>query len=63
MSATREVICQRINAYEEAIIINERFGTADEKTIQILKAELATLRKQLAVVNEALNEGAQILKG
>jgi hypothetical protein len=63
MSATREVLCQRINAYEEAILINERCGTADDKTIQILKTELATLRKQLAVVNQSLNEGTQILKG
>lgn len=63
MSATREVICQRINAYEEALLINERCGITDGTTIQILKTELAILRKQLDVVNQALNEGTQILKG
>lgn len=63
MSATREVLCQRINAYEEALLINERCSIKDDTTIQILKTELVMLRKQLDIVNQSLNEGTQILKG
>lgn len=60
MSATREILCERIRAHEEALELAERDGS---KTVDLLRSELLTLRLQLDAVNNALTEGKQILKG
>jgi len=59
MSATREILCEKIGVYEAAILRAEQEGTSTE----FLREELANLKRQLASVNQTLNEGKSVLKG
>jgi hypothetical protein len=59
MSATREILCEKISVYEAAILKAEQEGTSTE----FLRQELDNLRAQLVTVNKTLNEGRTILKG
>lgn len=59
MSATREILCEKISVYEAAIIRAEQEGTSTE----FLREELSNLRKQLSSVNQTLSEGRAVLKG
>ncbi len=59
MSATREILCEKISVYEAAIIRAEQEGTSTE----FLREELSNLRKQLSSVNQTLSEGRSVLKG
>jgi hypothetical protein len=59
MSATREIICEKISVYEAALLKAEQEGGSTE----FLRTELENLRAQLATVNKTLNEGKTLLKG
>jgi len=59
MSATREILCEKISVYEAAILKAEQEGTSTE----FLREELTNLKRQLAYVNQTLNEGKSVLKG
>ena len=59
MSATREMIYERMSLLEEEIARAERVGSP---TI-VLRNELEQLKKQLEVANRTLTEGKTILKG
>jgi len=59
MSATREIWCEKISVYEAAILKAEQEGTSTE----FLREELTNLKRQLAYVNQTLNEGKSVLKG
>jgi hypothetical protein len=59
MSATREILCEKISVYEAAILKAEQEGTSTE----FLREELTNLKRQLASVNQTLNEGKSVLKG
>lgn len=59
MSATREILCEKISVYEAALLKAESEGGSTE----FLRLELESLRAQLATVNKTLNEGRTILKG
>jgi len=59
MSATREILCEKISVYEAALIEAERRG----EPADYIRTELEILRAQLEVTNKTLNEGRAILKG
>jgi|OM-RGC.v1.036678357 hypothetical protein len=59
MSATREILCEKISVYEAALIEAERRG----EPADYIRTELEILRAQLEVTNKTLNEGRSILKG
>lgn len=59
MSATREVLCEKIKKFEEALRLAESKGEPTD----LLLSELTALRKQLISTNEALNEGKSLLRG
>lgn len=59
MSATREILCEKISVYEAALLKAESEGSSTE----FLRTELENLRAQLATVNRTLNEGKTLLKG
>ena len=59
MSATREILCEKISVYEAAILKAEAEGGSTE----FLRQELDNLRAQLSVVNKTLTEGKTLLKG
>ena len=59
MSATREILCEKISVYEAAFAEAERRGDAAD----YIRSELEILRAQLEVTNKALNEGRAVLKG
>lgn len=59
MSATREMLCEKINAYEIALSEAERRGMPTD----YLKDELNLLRSQLENANKVLSENKTILKG
>lgn len=64
MSATREILCEKISVFEEALEkAFERGIPENDKDVEYLKNELLVLRKQLSVVNKVLSEGSSILKG
>lgn len=61
MSATREIICEKIRECEIALTIAEsehRFEDASR-----LNEELILLKRQLFIANKNLNEGKSVLKG
>ena len=59
MSATREILCEKISVYEAALVEAERRG----EPADYIRTELEILRAQLEVTNKTLNEGRSILKG
>jgi len=59
MSATREILCEKISVYEAALVEAERRG----EPADYIRSELEILRAQLEVTNKTLNEGRSILKG
>lgn len=59
MSATREILCEKISVYEAALVEAERRG----EPADYIRSELEILRAQLEVTNRTLNEGRSILKG
>ncbi len=59
MSATREILCEKISVYEAALAEAERRGDSTD----YIRSELEILRAQLEVTNRTLNEGRSILKG
>ena len=59
MSATREILCDKISVYEAALAEAERRGDSTD----YIRSELEILRAQLEVTNRTLNEGRSILKG
>jgi len=59
MSATREILCEKISVYEAALTEAERRGDPAD----YIRSELEILRAQLEVTNKSLNEGRSILKG
>jgi hypothetical protein len=59
MSATREKLVERINLLEKKIQESNSLGVNDDD----LKTQLKVAHEQLAVVNQALNENASVLKG
>lgn len=59
MSATREIICDKISVYEAALVEAERSG----QPADYIRTELERLRSQLEATNRTLNEGRSILKG
>jgi len=64
MSATREILCEKICLLEvdlEKAI--EHGDNGSDTNIEHLRNEILSLRKQLNVINRALNEGLTILKG
>ena len=62
MSATREILCEKLSAYEEALEKAILKGT-NEKDLEFLKNEILALRNQLSMANRVLSEGSAILKG
>ena len=62
MSATREILCEKLSVYEEALEKAILKGT-NEKDLEFLKNEILALRNQLSMANRVLNEGSSILKG
>ena len=58
MSATREILCEKISVYEAALVEAERKG----ESADYIRTELEILRAQLEVVNKTLTEGRSILK-
>lgn len=64
MSATREILCEKIGVLEEALALAlESCIDKTDKNIEYLRDEIFSLRKQLNIVNRTLNEGSSILKG
>jgi hypothetical protein len=59
MSASRELLCEKISVYEAALAEAERRGDPAD----YIRTELEILRAQLEVVNKTLTEGRSILKG
>jgi hypothetical protein len=59
MSASREILCEKISVYEAALAEAERKG----ETADYIRTELEILRAQLEVANKTLTEGRSILKG
>ena len=59
MSATREILCEKISVYEAALAEAERRGDSTD----YIRSELEILRAQLEVTNRTLSEGRSILKG
>lgn len=59
MSASREILCEKISVYEAALIEAERRG----EPADYIRSELEILRAQLEVTNKTLSEGRSILKG
>ena len=58
MSASREILCEKIKKFEEDLT---RANSTGQPTDLII-SELSALRKQLSALNEAL-EGKSILRG
>jgi len=61
MSASREIICEKISECEIALTVAEselRFEDASR-----LNEELTNLKRQLFIANKNLSEGKSILKG
>ena len=59
MSASREILCEKIRFCESQIEILESTGGDSTQ----LREDLEKLKSQFAAVNKSLNEGKLILKG
>jgi len=59
MSASREILCEKIKKFEEDLV----HATNSGQPTDLIMSELSALRRQLSALNEALNEGKSILRG
>lgn len=59
MSATREILCEKISVYEAALAEAERRGDPTD----YIRTELEILRAQLEITNKVLSESKTLLKG
>lgn len=59
MSASREILCEKIKKLEEDLLRNQNVGQSTDS----IQTELSALRRQLSALNEALTEGKSLLRG
>lgn len=61
MSATREILCEKIEILEKQL--EDAIVLRCTERCRLIELELLELKKQLTAVNKVLNEGSIILKG